>query len=149
MKKILLVDDDRMNGILLQKRLQKREFECDYVESGQACFDSLKSNQYGLVLLDIMMPNISGIDVLKKVRETQNNFELPIIMVTAKDEASDVVDALKLGANDYLTTPVNIDIAEARINTQLQIQTLLDAVFRGDSEIVVKTFRSSGGYPYK
>jgi DNA-binding response OmpR family regulator len=131
MAKILLVDDDKMNGVLLQKRLLKRGFECDYVESGEACFKAIDNIKYSLILLDIMMPDISGTEVLCKIRETKNNFELPVIMVTAKGEASDIVDALKGGANDYLTKPVNIDIAEARINTQLKIIDLMEESLKG------------------
>lgn len=133
MSKILIVDDDKMNGTLLLKRLVKRGFECEYVESGKECFAALDKEgvEYSLVLLDIMMPDISGTEVLSKIRETKNNFELPVIMVTAKDEASDVVGALKGGANDYLTKPVNIDIAEARINTQLQIVNLMQESLKG------------------
>ncbi len=125
MTRVLLVDDDEMNGKLLQKRLTKREFECDYVTSGALCFDALEKNEYDLILLDIMMPDMSGTEVLIKIRETKNNLEMPVIMVTAKSDASDVVDALKLDANDYLTKPVNIDIAVARIETQVKVKTLI------------------------
>ena len=124
MEKILLVDDDKLNGKLLQKRLVKQGLDCDYVESGKTCFEALNNCDYKLVLLDIMMPDISGLDVLAKIRKSKNNFELPVIMVTAKDETEDIVAALKDGANDYVTKPVNIDIAIARIKTQLKIQEL-------------------------
>jgi len=124
MDKILLVDDDRLNGKLLQKRMIKQGLDCDYVESGKACFEALKENEYKLVLLDIMMPDMSGLEVLSEIRKEKNNFELPVIMVTAKDETEDIVRALKEGASDYVTKPVNIDIATARITTQLKIQEL-------------------------
>jgi DNA-binding response OmpR family regulator len=141
MAKILLVDDDKMNGVLLQKRLIKRGFDCDYVEGGEECFKAIdqKGSNYSLVLLDIMMPNISGTEVLSKIRETKNNFELPVIMVTAKDEASDVVEALKGGANDYLTKPVNIDIAEARVETQLKIVDLMQESLKGKQMKTIAT----------
>ena len=81
--------------------------------------------QYDLILLDIMMPNLSGTEILNRLRKKFNRFELPIIMVTSKDESASIVEALKLGANDYVTKPVNIEIAIARIQTQLQIKKLL------------------------
>jgi DNA-binding response OmpR family regulator len=124
--KLLLVDDDKMNGTLLQKRLLKKGFEVDFVDNAKLCFEALSKTHYDLILLDIMMPDMPGTEVLAKIRETKNNFELPVIMVTAKDEASDLVDALNRGANDYLTKPVNMEIATARINTQLQIKDLLE-----------------------
>lgn len=126
MKKLLLVDDDQMNGKFLQSRLQKRGFECDYVMSGKECLEALKDDKYGLVLLDIMMPDMSGIEVLEEIRKDKKPVELPVIMVTAKDKAKDIVDALKKEASDYLTKPVNIEIAVARINTQLQVLALVD-----------------------
>jgi DNA-binding response OmpR family regulator len=126
MKKLLLVDDDQMNGKLLQSRLQKRGFECDYVMSGKECLEALKDGKYGLVLLDIMMPDMSGIEVLEEIRKDKKPVELPVIIVTAKDEAKDIVDALKKEASDYLTKPVNIEIAVARINTQLQVLALVN-----------------------
>ena len=77
MAKILLVDDDKMNGVLLQKRLIKRGFECDYVESGAECFKALElgKSHYSLVLLDIIMPDMAGTEVLSKIRDNKNNFE--------------------------------------------------------------------------
>lgn len=121
---ILLVDDDEMNGVLLKKRLEKKGFDCSYVKTGEKCLDELKNNPFSVVLLDIMMPGLSGNEVLKEIRKTKNNFELPVIMVTAKDEASDLVEALRDGANDYLTKPVNMEIAVARINTQVHLREL-------------------------
>ena len=126
LQKILLVDDDEMNGTLLKKRLEKKRFDVSYVSSPQDCLNLIEKESFDLVLLDIIMPDMSGTEVLKKIREKKNNFELPVIMVTAKDEASDVVEALKNGANDYITKPVNMEIAIARVNTQLQIRNLFE-----------------------
>lgn len=126
LQKILLVDDDEMNGNLLKKRLEKKNFAVSYVSDPQDCLNLLEKESFDLVLLDIIMPEMSGTEVLVKIREKKNNFELPVIMVTAKDEASDVVEALKKGANDYITKPVNMEIAIARVNTQLQIRDLFE-----------------------
>lgn len=123
--KILYVDDDEMNGNLLKKRLEKKGFDCNFVSTASDCFNELSNTNYDLILLDIMMPDMPGTEILAKIREEKNNFELPVIMVTAKDEAKDIVDALKRGANDYITKPVNMDIAIARINTQVKIKGLL------------------------
>lgn len=124
--KLLLVDDDEMSGKLLSSRLNKKGFTCHYVSNAKDCFKAIEEEEYHCVLLDIMMPDISGTEALKKIREQKNRFELPIIMVTAKDETNDIVQALKIGANDYLTKPVNMDIAVARISTQTQIKSLVE-----------------------
>ncbi len=123
--KLLYVDDDLMNGKFLSARLNKKGFECDFVTNHLDCYEAIQNKDYDLILLDIMMPDVSGLDVLEKIRELKNNFELPIMMVTSKDETVDIVDALKLGANDYLVKPVNLEIAIARINTQVKIKRLI------------------------
>lgn len=122
--KILIVDDDLMNGEQLTMRLEKRGYICEYVNNGEDALIRVGQEDYDCMLLDIMMPGISGIDVLKEVRKSKNNFEMPIIMVTAKDETDDIVEALKLDANDYITKPVNIEIATARMNTQINLKKL-------------------------
>ncbi len=139
LKKLLYVDDDEMNGNLLKKRLEKKGFDCDFVSSAQECLKVIKTTQYDLILLDIMMPEMSGSEVLVKIREESNNFELPVIMVTAKDEAQDVVDALRNGANDYITKPVNMDIAIARIKTQLQVCDLLNESLKSKQISTINT----------
>lgn len=138
-KRILIVDDDTMTGNLLMKRLAKKGFTCDFVASGEACLEKLETESFDLILLDIMMPQMSGTDVLDKIRESKNNFELPIIMVTAKDEASDVIESLKKGANDYITKPVNIDIALARVQTQLQIKGLFEESLQSKQVSTINT----------
>lgn len=126
-KRILLIDDDQMNLTLNKKRLEKRGFNCDAETSALPFLEKFEKGEleYDLILLDIMMPDISGIEVLEKIRAKKNKLELPVIMVTSKDEVEDIVDALKKGASDYVTKPVNIDIAQARIDTQLQLGDLV------------------------
>jgi DNA-binding response OmpR family regulator len=124
MAKLLIVDDDKISAKLLDTKLTKRGFECIYVESGSDALEILKTVDFDLVLLDIMMPDMTGTEVLKEIRKSKNNFELPVIMVTAKDETQDIVEALSQGASDYVTKPVNVDIAIARIETQLKIKEL-------------------------
>jgi DNA-binding response OmpR family regulator len=73
-----------------------------------------------LILLDIMMPDISGIDVLRELRRTYNSEILPILMVTAKNESGDIVEALELGANDYVSKPIDFPVVVARIHALLR-----------------------------
>ena len=130
--RILLVDDDIMNGELLKKRLDKREnFDCTYVKSPLECLQIFDKQDFDIVLLDIVMPEMSGNDVLKEIRKTKNSFELPIIMVTAKDEASDVIASLKNGANDEASVTVDFSslgyfIAYALIRQSILIKNVLE-----------------------
>lgn len=123
-RKILIVDDDKVNATILIKLLGKRDFECIYAQDAKECFQVLNSQNIDLVLLDIVMPNVSGLEVLEKIRKTKDNFVLPVIMVTSRDDSKDVVKGLKTGANDYLTKPINIEIAVARIRTQISLKDL-------------------------
>ena len=83
MYKLLIVDDDKSNGAQLVKRLKKRDFECTYVESGEDCLDLIKNEKFDCILLDIMMPGISGIDVLKKIRKPVN-IDVAITRITTQ-----------------------------------------------------------------
>jgi DNA-binding response OmpR family regulator len=123
-KKILLVDDDAVNLTSTAQRLITRGYQVEPLRSGTAALAPIKGAPPDVVLLDIMMPGISGLDVLKELRTRFSHVELPVIMVTAKESAKDVTGALKLGANDYIPKPINIEVAVARIETQLTTSRL-------------------------
>lgn len=116
---ILVVDDEEINCDLLRRRLERRGFSVDTVGDGPGALEKVASHHYDMVLLDIMLPVIDGITVLKKIREDFSSSELPVIMVSAKDDSAGIVEALQLGANDYVTKPVDFPVALARIDTQL------------------------------
>jgi len=123
---ILIVDDDQITSKLIEKRLKKRGFSTTTVHCGGDCLNLLREKNHGfdLILLDILMPDITGLEVMKELRETSSQVELPIIMTTSMKETEDIVKALKLGANDYVYKPVNMDILEARMKTHLSIKEL-------------------------
>jgi len=123
--KLLIVDDDEDNVTRYSTQLTNRGIEVIYFHKAQECLEYVKNNlDVDIILLDIIMPDLSGIELLKILRKEFSPLELPIIMLTNKSNVEDVVEALKLKANDYLTKPVNIDIAVARINTQLSMKNL-------------------------
>ncbi len=113
-KRLLVVDDNEDNRDMLARRLRKRGFEVETAEDGLIALEMIDSSPFDLVLLDIMMPGMSGIEVLAKLRETYPRAELPILMATAKSESTDMVEALKLGANDYVTKPIDFPVSMAR-----------------------------------
>jgi DNA-binding response OmpR family regulator len=123
-RRILLVDDDAINSKLLTSRLEKRGYKVTSHDIGTGVEDMIELTGIELVLLDIMLPDVSGIEVLERIRAKFSKTEVPVIMVTAKDSPEDVAGALQKGANDYLAKPINIDVAIARINTQLSIRDL-------------------------
>jgi PAS domain S-box-containing protein len=119
--KLLVVDDNALNRDMLSRRLRRRGYEVAVAEDGAQALEVVESDSIDLVLLDWMMPGLSGIDVLRKLRETYSQVQLPVIMATAKTEADDIVEALKAEANDYVTKPLNFDVVHARIRTQLNL----------------------------
>jgi diguanylate cyclase (GGDEF)-like protein len=116
---LLLVDDDAMNRDALSRRLMRRGYTVLTAESGPDALAMVGAHRVDAVLLDVMMPGMSGIETLRRLRLSRSVSELPVIMVTAKDRSEDVVEALELGANDYVTKPIDFPIALARIRTQM------------------------------
>jgi len=123
-KKILLVDDDLAISKMFSDRLRKRGYDVLTQDSGNDILELIEKHAIEIVLLDIEMPGLSGIEVLKIIRAKFGKLEMPVIMVTARDTPDDLVNALELGANDYLPKPIGINIALARIATQITLRNL-------------------------
>jgi DNA-binding response OmpR family regulator len=121
---ILFVDDDPTSSKAVQLRLEKRGYSVTTHDIGTGVEDMIELMGVELVLLDIMLPDVSGIEVLQRIRSKYSKTEVPVIMVTAKDAPEDVAGALQDGANDYLAKPIHIEVALARINTQLSMRDL-------------------------
>jgi diguanylate cyclase (GGDEF)-like protein len=116
---LLLVDDDAMNRDALQRRLSRTGYTVLTAESGPHALETVSAHRVDAILLDVMMPGMSGIETLRRLRLSHSVSELPVIMVTANDRSEDVVDALDLGANDYVTKPIDFPVVLARIRTQV------------------------------
>jgi sigma-B regulation protein RsbU (phosphoserine phosphatase) len=117
--RILVVDDNELNRDMLARRLERLGFTVDKADGGQSGLEMILCGDYKLIMLDIMMPDIDGLTVLKRIRETYSKVELPVIMATARDEGSDVAEALSLGANDYVTKPLDFKVVRARVDNAL------------------------------
>jgi diguanylate cyclase (GGDEF)-like protein/PAS domain S-box-containing protein len=127
-KPLLLVDDDPTNQDLLSRRLNRAGYATEVAGSGYEALDVLARRDVALILLDSMMPGLSGIDLLRQLRQRFTPAHLPIIMVTALGESERVVEALNLGANDYISKPVDFPVALARIKAQLEHKRAQDAL---------------------
>ena len=119
---LLVVDDNEMNRDMLSRRLARKGHTVDVAEDGHRALEMVEATDYDVILLDIMMPGLDGYQVLEKLREDRDSGDLPVIMATAKDQSEDIVSALKLGANDYVTKPFDFPVVLARVQTQLQLK---------------------------
>ncbi|MCB0367438.1 MAG: response regulator [Bdellovibrionaceae bacterium] len=124
-KRILIVDDSEIFRLLLKKILKKNpEFVVIEAASGEECLHEVDEYRPDMILLDFMMPTMTGTEALQKLRGSHNAIDLPIIMVTSKTEPKDIVKCLELGANDYITKPVNPEVLLTRMNTHLSLGKL-------------------------
>ncbi|MBS0445150.1 MAG: EAL domain-containing protein [Proteobacteria bacterium] len=134
-RRLLIVDDIRENRDILRRRFERHGFSVVEAGGGVEALDLLEREVFDLVLLDIMMPDIAGLDVLTRLRAKYPPGLLPVIMVTAKSQSEDVVEALNRGANDYITKPVDFSIALARVVTQLDRKHAEEKVHQMNEEL--------------
>ena len=119
---LLVVDDNEADRDVLSRRLRQRGYAVSMAASGEEALAAIEQSPFDLVLLDVEMPGMSGLDVLAAIREQHEHSQLPVIMVTARVSGADVVEALRLGANDYVTKPIDFQVTVARIETHLALQ---------------------------
>jgi diguanylate cyclase (GGDEF)-like protein len=117
--RLLVVDDIAQNRRMLTRFFGGRGFDVVEAENGSIALSLIAQQSFDAVLLDVVMPGIDGYEVLKQIRATYTPSALPVIMVTAKVESEDIALALELGANDYVTKPIDFRVAGARIQSQL------------------------------
>lgn len=118
-ERLLIVDDVRENREILRRRFERTGFSTTEAAGGIEALDLIERETFDLVLLDMMMPDVDGLQVLARIRAKYSQGVLPVIMVTAKSQSEDIVEALNCGANDYITKPVDFSVALARVITQL------------------------------
>jgi diguanylate cyclase (GGDEF)-like protein/PAS domain S-box-containing protein len=143
--RLLIVDDNEMNRDMFARRLERKGYVVELAENAKDLLQRVKREAVDLVLLDIEMPEISGLDALKALRELYSAAELPIIMVTAKTQSEDIVKALDLGANDYLTKPIDFPVAVARIDTQLSHKKAQEALKESEERYALAARGSNDG----
>ena len=118
--KILLVDDEQDILELLEYNLVKQDFGIVKCNNGEDALSVSRDQSIDLILLDLMLPGISGIDVCRILKNDEITKNIPIIMITAKGEESDIIKGLEVGADDYVTKPFSISVLSARIKSILR-----------------------------
>lgn len=120
MKNILVIDDEADIVELISYNLKKEGFSVDYAYDGEAALKKIKGNKYDLIILDLMLPGIQGLDLCKIIRGIPETSNLPIIILTAKGEELDKVLGLEMGADDYITKPFSTRELVARTKAILR-----------------------------
>ncbi len=118
MSKILIVEDEPNMRLGLKDNLEFEDYEVDVAEDGEIALNQIRNNNYNLILLDVMLPKVSGFEVCKQIRKDGN--QTPVILLTAKGEEANKVRGLELGADDYVTKPFSLMELLARIKAVLR-----------------------------
>lgn len=125
--KILIVEDDPINKKILTAQLSSAKYKVIAVETGEEALKHINDdNEIDIVLLDLILPDLSGFTVCRAIREKYTIFEKPVIMVTAKNQIKDLVEGFEVGANDFITKPYNIYELIARINSSISLKRVVE-----------------------
>lgn len=135
--RILVVEDEKLLAELVANRLKNEKYSVDISTDGEDALYNALLDIYDLIILDIMLPGINGIDILKKVKEA--NIKAKVIMLTAKSELEDKLLGFRTGANDYIAKPFHIDELVARVNAQLRVDSINNTLEYGDIILNLKT----------
>jgi two-component system, cell cycle response regulator len=132
---ILVVDDNPDNLEIISTRLRFRGYDVAVAERGEEAIAKVHEVDPDLILLDIMMPDMDGYEVARRIRRKKDLAYIPIIVVTARDSTEDKVTGLDAGADDYLTKPINFPELEARVRSMLRIKRLQDQLEEKNREL--------------
>ncbi len=149
--RILLIEDDSYIAEFIGKGLQEETYSVEHAGSGEEGLSLIEINEYDLIILDIMLPKMNGIDLCKVLRK--RGVETPVIMLTAKDSVKDKVSGLECGADDYITKPFSFDEFLARVHANLRrrqdkiidlhfgdlrVDTISHRVFYSNEEVILR-----------
>ncbi|MGH8601365.1 MAG: ATP-binding response regulator [Gammaproteobacteria bacterium] len=146
---ILIVDDNPANCDLLSKRLSRQGYSCTQALGGKQALEMIARDAPDIMLLDMMMPEMDGLEVLGILRKRYDSISLPVLMVTAKNLGEDVVSAFAAGANDYIEKPVDFPVLLARLRHHLEHKRLDDEVKTSRTRLEEQNRKLEVGNQYK
>ena len=144
--RILIVDDNETNRDILRTRLGPQGYELIEAADGEEAVAAARQHHPDLILLDVMMPKVDGIEVCRQLKADADLPFTPIILVTAKADSKDVVAGLDAGADEYLTKPVDQAALVARVKSMLRIKELTDEVRAQAADLAAGIARSSSAW---
>jgi len=128
--RILTADDGKVMRLVISRKLEEAGYTVTAVAGGREAIEAIEREPFDLIILDVHMPDMDGIETLQHLRQRYSAIQLPIIMATAKDEDEDIVRAFELGANDFVSKPINFPVLFARIETQLKLKRATEKLQR-------------------
>ncbi|ASK61271.1 DNA-binding response regulator [Virgibacillus phasianinus] len=134
---ILIVEDEKKLSRVLQLELEYENYQTQIADNGTDALQLIETKNWDLVLLDIMLPELSGLEVLRRIR--RNDQQTPVILLTARDQVYDKVSGLDSGANDYVTKPFQIEELLARVRVHLRQQNKKNKLYTGDLHVDLNT----------
>ena len=142
---LLVVDDNETIRDVLCLHLRRKGYRVITAQDGRRALELMGKEDFDLVLLDIEMPEMNGLEVLQRIRQRYSATELPVVMVTAKSLSEEIVDALELGANDYVTKPIDFPVALARIRTLLSHKRAKEALRESEERYALAVLGANDG----
>jgi len=137
--KILIIDDVKKNIQLLGSILGNENYAVSYATNGIKALAMTDAEAFDLILLDVMMPEMDGFEVCRRLKKKENTRDIPILFLTAKSEQSDIVDGLQQGAVDYLTKPFNPAELIARVKTHIDLREAHQIIIQKNTQLEEKT----------
>jgi len=134
-KTILIVDDSRFNIKMLSDILKDKLYNIVIAESGEQALEIVEINKPDLILLDIMMPEIDGFKVCRRLKQNEKTASIPIIFISGLDKSSDIVKGFKMGAVDYIVKPFQKEVVLARVNTHLKLNETQNKLKKTNDEL--------------
>lgn len=127
---ILIADDGLVMRTVISRKLEEKAYKVTTAANGQEALDAIDKDTFDLVILDIHMPVMDGLETLRLLRQRFTATALPIIMATSKDEDEDVIGCFDAGANDFVAKPINFPVLFARMETQLKLKRATEELAR-------------------
>src|SRR5260370_3122754 len=145
---ILVADDHASNRELLEELLMAQGFKVVSAPDGAAALEELTRTPIALVLLDVMMPHLNGFEVCEKIKNNPDTYLIPVIMITALSDKQDRLEGIKVGADDFLTRPVDRTELLARVGSLLKLKQRTDELERAESVLFSLSRSIEGKDPY-
>jgi adenylate cyclase len=140
---VLVVDDDPLNRLQLVQGLKQQGYESTQAEDGAQALELLADRGFDLVILDILMPNMDGFEVLNRMKNDGDLRDIPVIVISALDEMDGAIKCIRMGAEDYLSKPFDPTLLEARVGACLEKKQLREAIIRTLGKYVPETVAAS------